>query len=53
MPPRLSNSAQKAKRPNIEGVTSHLQGAEVEVWLEPVGVAAPDHVELPLCHAHP
>lgn len=32
--------AEEAKRPNIEGVTSHLQGAEVEVWLEPVGVAA-------------
>ncbi|MEH6834105.1 MULTISPECIES: NAD-dependent succinate-semialdehyde dehydrogenase [Falsihalocynthiibacter] len=32
--------AEEAKRPNIEGVTSHLKGAEVEVWLEPVGVAA-------------
>ncbi|SLN37363.1 Succinate-semialdehyde dehydrogenase [NADP(+)] GabD [Roseovarius litorisediminis] len=32
--------AEEAKRPNIEGVTSHLHGAEVEVWLEPVGVAA-------------
>ncbi|MGB7321435.1 MAG: NAD-dependent succinate-semialdehyde dehydrogenase, partial [Albidovulum sp.] len=32
--------AEEAKRPNIEGVTSHLPGAEVEVWLEPVGVAA-------------
>ncbi len=32
--------AEEAKRPNIEGVTSHLQGAEVEVWLEPLGVAA-------------
>lgn len=32
--------AEEAKRPNIEGVTSHLRGAEVEVWLEPVGVAA-------------
>lgn len=31
--------AEEAKRPNIEGVTSHLKGAEVEVWLEPVGVA--------------
>jgi aspartate-semialdehyde dehydrogenase len=26
--------------PNIEGVTSHLHDAEVEVWREPVGVAA-------------
>lgn len=32
--------AEEAKRPNIEGVTSHLQGAEVEVWREPMGVAA-------------
>ena len=32
--------AEEAKRPNIEGVTSHLHRAEVEVWLEPVGVAA-------------
>jgi aspartate-semialdehyde dehydrogenase len=32
--------AEEAKRPNIEGVTSHLQGAEVEVWREPFGVAA-------------
>lgn len=32
--------AEEAKRPNIEGVTSHLADAEVEVWLEPVGVAA-------------
>jgi aspartate-semialdehyde dehydrogenase len=32
--------AEEAKRPNIEGVTSHLQGAEVEVWREPTGVAA-------------
>ena len=31
--------AEEAKRPNIEGVTSHLEGAEVEVWREPVGVA--------------
>jgi len=30
--------AEEAKRPNIEGVTSHLTGAEVEVWREPVGV---------------
>ncbi len=32
--------AEEAKRPNIEGVTSHLPNAEMEVWLEPVGVAA-------------
>jgi len=32
--------AEEAKRPNIEGVTSHLVGAEVELWREPVGVAA-------------
>lgn len=32
--------AEEAKRPNIEGVTSHLQGAEVEIWREPTGVAA-------------
>lgn len=32
--------AEEAKRPNIEGVTSHLPNAEVELWLEPVGVAA-------------
>lgn len=32
--------AEEAKRPNIEGVTSHLEGAEVEVWREPMGVAA-------------
>lgn len=32
--------AEEAKRPNIESVTSHLPDAEVEVWLEPVGVAA-------------
>ena len=32
--------AEEAKRPNIEGVTSHLSGAEVEVWREPTGVAA-------------
>lgn len=32
--------AEEAKRPNIEGVTSHLRDAEVEVWLEPIGVAA-------------
>ncbi|WP_282044599.1 NAD-dependent succinate-semialdehyde dehydrogenase [Roseibium album] len=32
--------AEEAKRPNVEGVTSHLPDAEIEVWLEPVGVAA-------------
>lgn len=32
--------AEQAKRPDIMGVTSHLPNAEVEVWLEPVGVAA-------------
>ncbi len=32
--------AEETKRPNLEGVTSHLPDAEVELWLEPVGVAA-------------
>ncbi|WP_138468643.1 NAD-dependent succinate-semialdehyde dehydrogenase [Poseidonocella sp. HB161398] len=32
--------AEEAKRPNIESVTSHLPDAEMELWLEPVGVAA-------------
>ncbi|MER9664638.1 NAD-dependent succinate-semialdehyde dehydrogenase [Mesorhizobium sp. M0159] len=32
--------AEEAKRPNIEGVTSHLHNAEVQLWLEPVGVVA-------------
>ncbi len=32
--------AEEARRPNIEGVTSHLVDAELEVWREPVGVAA-------------
>lgn len=32
--------AEEAKRPNIEGVTSHLPDAEVELWREPMGVAA-------------
>lgn len=32
--------AEEAKRPDILGVTSHLANAEMEVWLEPVGVAA-------------
>src|SRR6056297_1908719 len=32
--------AEEARRPNIESVTSHLPDAEVEIWREPVGVAA-------------
>lgn len=32
--------AEEAKRPNIEGVTSHLHHAEVELWQEPIGVVA-------------
>src|SRR5690606_36084555 len=32
--------AEEAKRSNIEGVTSHLPDAEVELWREPIGVAA-------------
>jgi aspartate-semialdehyde dehydrogenase len=32
--------AEEARRPNIEGVTSHLHDAEVELWREPSGVAA-------------
>ncbi|WP_339821766.1 NAD-dependent succinate-semialdehyde dehydrogenase [Sulfitobacter dubius] len=32
--------SEEARRPNIEGVTSHLPDAEVEIWREPVGVAA-------------
>ena len=36
----ISFYAEEAKRPNIEGVTSHLPDAEMEVWREPVGVAA-------------
>jgi len=32
--------AEEAKRPDIQGVTSHLPDAEVELWREPVGVAA-------------
>ena len=31
---------EEAHRPNIEGVTSHLKDAEVELWREPAGVAA-------------
>lgn len=30
--------AEEAKRPNIEGVTSHLSQAEMELWREPIGV---------------
>ena len=32
--------SEEAKRPDVISVTSHLPGAEMEVWLEPVGVAA-------------
>ncbi|MBI1172631.1 aldehyde dehydrogenase family protein [bacterium] len=32
--------AEEARRPNIEGITSHLPDAEVELWREPLGVAA-------------
>lgn len=32
--------AEEARRPDILSVTSHLPSAEVEVWREPVGVAA-------------
>lgn len=32
--------AEEARRPDILGVTSHLADAEVELWREPVGVAA-------------
>lgn len=32
--------SEEAKRPNVEGVTSHLPDAEVELWMEPMGVAA-------------
>jgi aspartate-semialdehyde dehydrogenase len=32
--------AEEARRPDIMSVTSHLPDAEVEVWREPVGVAA-------------
>ncbi|TMV58125.1 aldehyde dehydrogenase family protein, partial [Thioclava sp. BHET1] len=32
--------AEEARRPNIESVTSHLPGAEVELWREPLGVVA-------------
>src|SRR3546814_14575660 len=31
---------EEAKRPDIMSVTSHLPNAEVELWREPVGVAA-------------
>ncbi len=32
--------AEEAKRANVEGITSHLTNAEVELWREPVGVVA-------------
>ncbi|WP_102867386.1 NAD-dependent succinate-semialdehyde dehydrogenase [Pseudovibrio exalbescens] len=32
--------SEEAKRPNIEGITSHLPDGEVEVWREPLGVVA-------------
>lgn len=32
--------AEEARRPNIENVTSHLPDAEMELWREPLGVAA-------------
>ncbi|WP_422376324.1 NAD-dependent succinate-semialdehyde dehydrogenase [Roseibium sp.] len=32
--------AEEAKRPNIESITSHLPDAEMEVWREPLGIAA-------------
>jgi len=32
--------AEEAKRTDILSITSHLPGAEMEVWLEPIGVAA-------------
>lgn len=30
--------AEEARRPNVEGVTSHLRHAEMEIWREPLGV---------------
>ncbi|WP_417773455.1 NAD-dependent succinate-semialdehyde dehydrogenase [Stappia sp.] len=32
--------AEEARRPDIDGVTSHLPDAEMELWREPAGVAA-------------
>lgn len=32
--------AEEAKRTNVEGITSHLPNAEVELWREPIGVVA-------------
>ena len=32
--------AEETRRPNIESITSHLPDAEMELWREPVGVAA-------------
>lgn len=36
----LEYYAEETRRPNIESVTSHLPDAEMELWREPVGVAA-------------
>lgn len=35
-----AHQAEEAKRPNVEGITSHLRSAEVELWREPIGVVA-------------
>ncbi|MBO0344369.1 NAD-dependent succinate-semialdehyde dehydrogenase [Roseibium sp. CAU 1637] len=32
--------AEEAKRANVEGITSHMKDAEVELWREPIGVVA-------------
>lgn len=32
--------AEEAKRANVEGITSHMRNAEVELWREPIGVVA-------------
>ena len=32
--------AEQARRPDVLSITSHLPNAEVEVWMEPLGVAA-------------
>lgn len=32
--------AEEAKRANVEGITSHMPNAEVELWREPIGVVA-------------
>src|SRR5690606_40669940 len=39
-PPFAVYFAEEARRPDIMSVTSHLPAAEVELWREPVGVAA-------------